>query len=114
MSLDQILNIPMVIQRAGSTKDRYGNSNIDWSHPVSTPVVGWLDTNQRKMQEDGKDRDQTESDGNAFLPPGTDILGTDRLVINGSTYQVFGIPAPVYRPGWGLHHIECRIKRFEG
>jgi hypothetical protein len=114
MSLDQILSIPIVIQRAGPGPDRYNNAGLDWSNPTSVTVSGWLDTNQRKMKEDIRDRDELESDGNAFLPAGTDVRGTDRLIINGITYQVYGIPAPVYRPGWGLHHIECRIKRYAG
>jgi hypothetical protein len=114
MSLDQIFSIPITIQRAGPAQDRYGNINLDWSNPTSTSVLGWLDTNQRKMHEDIKSRDELESDGNAFLPPGTDVKGTDRLIINGITYQVYGIPASVYRPGWGEHHIECRIRRYQG
>ncbi|MEU7096057.1 hypothetical protein [Kitasatospora aureofaciens] len=114
MSLDQIFSISITIQRAGAAKDRYGNVGLDWSNPTSTTVLGWLDTNQRKMHEEIRNRDESESDGNAFLPAGTDILPTDRLIINGTTYQVYGVPAPVYRPGWGLHHIECRIKRFQG
>lgn len=109
-----IFSIPMVIQRAGATTDRYGNAGIDWAHPTSTSVTGWLDTNQRRMGEDSKNRDEADSDGNAFLPPDTDIRSSDRLIVAGQTYQVFGIPAPVVRPGWGVHHIECRIKRFEG
>lgn len=114
MSLDQILNIPITIQRAGPGPDRYGNTNLDWTNPTSVTVNGWLDTNQRKMREEIANRDEIESDGNAFLPAGTDVLGTDRLIINGITYQIYGVPAPVYRPGWGLHHVECRIKRSEG
>lgn len=114
MTIQAMFTIPMVVQRAGLTADRYGNAGIDWAHPVSTNILGWLDTNQRKMGEDDKNRSGADSDGNAFLPPETDIRSSDRLIINGQTYEVFGIPAPVSRPGWGLHHIECRIKRFEG
>lgn len=115
MTLQQILTIPIIIQRAGSAADRYGNVSIDWTNPVSTTVAGWLDTNLRRMGEDDKNRDQVESDGSCFLPGSADVRGTDRLIINGATYQVWGQPAPVLRPGWpGIHHIECRIKRFEG
>lgn len=114
MSLENIFIIPIAIQRAGTNVDRYNNPQIDWTNPVVTTVNGWLDTNQRRMGETETNRDALESDGNAFLPAGTDVLGTDRLVINGITYQVYGIPSPVYRPGLGVHHIECRIKRFSG
>lgn len=115
MTLQQILSVPIIIQRAGPTADRYGNANIDWAHATSTTAYGWLDTNLRRMAEDDKNRDEVESDGSCFLPGTTDVKGTDRLVINGSVYQVWGEPAPVYRPGWpGVHHIECRIKRYQG
>ena len=114
MSLDKILAIPITIVRAGSAPDRYGNTDIDWTHPTETTVSGWLDTNLRRMGEQERDRDELESDGNAYLPAGTDIRGTDRLLIHGVTYQVYGLPSPVFRPGWGVHHVECRIKRFQG
>lgn len=114
MSLSSLLSIPITIKRAGSSTDRYGNANIDWAHPTLTTVSGWLDINQRRMEEDDKNRSGGEMDGSAYLPAGTDVESTDRLLIDGSTYEIFGIPAPIYRPGWGVHHIECRIKRFEG
>jgi len=112
--LENIFTVPIIIQRAGFTVDKYNNPGIDWSNTTETTVSGWLDTNQRRMGEQETNRDALESDGNAFLPAGTDVLGTDRLIINGVTYQVYGIPAPVPRPGFGIHHIECRIKRFSG
>lgn len=80
------MTIPMTIQRAGATADRYGNESIDWSSPTSISVLGWLDTNIRRMGENTEDRDLLESDGTAFLPAGTDIKGTDRIVVGAVTY----------------------------
>ena len=113
--LEQLMTMPMTIERAGSAKDRYGNANIDWTNPTSTPVLGWYDANVKRFQhEDGRVRDEAASDGIVYLPAGTDVLSTDRLLIGTDRYEVFGVPAVIQRPGWGVHHVEIRVKRFLG
>lgn len=115
MSIAQIMTIPMTIERAGHGPDRYGNAGIDWTNMTTTQVVGWYDANvKRFMHEDLKNRDSVDSDGIVYLPAGTDILGTDRLVINGQRYEVFGVPAIIQTPTYGVHHVECRVKVFHG
>ena len=107
--------VEIIIRRAGATKDRYGNTNLDWSNPAdSDPLPGWLDLTPTKAEEKDKNRTDATSDGIAFLPSDADVRATDRLVIDGVVYQVKGLPSPVYRPGYGIHHFECRINRAEG
>ena len=109
-----IFNVPIDIQRQTLVSDEYGdNRQGAWATVYS--VLGWADTNLKKETENIQNRDASNSDGLCFLPTGTDILDTDRLLINGFTYQVYGVPAPINDPrDNSTHHLELRIRRYVG
>ncbi len=109
----KLMSMPITIQNPGATTDQYNRAGADWDHPVSTVVNGWFDIGMRKMAEDEHNRDGGTSDGTAFLPSGSPVTTTSRLVIFGLTYQVFGVPTEAHTPS-GAHHIECRVQRFVG
>lgn len=107
--------VSIIVRRAGATKDRYGNRNQDWSNPVdSQPLEGWLDLKPMKADESDRNRTDATAEGIAYLPAEADVKASDRLVIDGVVYQLHGLPSPIYRPGYGIHHYECRISRAEG
>lgn len=104
----------LTIQRAPLVADRYGNQVRDWSKATATEVLGRLETEERRAEEDDGDRSQLEARGVCFLPPGTDILGTDRIVDQfGVRYEVIGQIATLSTPR-GPHHLEVRVTSLEG
>ena len=111
--LQSMFTITFQIQRQSVVTDAYG-ANRPGTWATHSTVLGWLDTNLKKEFENILNRDEQESDGLCFLPPDADVVGTDRLVANGVTYQVFGIPALVPGRYGAIDHIECRIKRYAG
>lgn len=108
------MTTPITVQRQSFVSDKWGDRRQGtWSD--LTTVNGWADTNLRKSNEAVSDRDEAENDGIVYLPAGTDVLDTDRLVISGVIYQVFGQPATIPVPyGSGQHHLETRVKRYRG
>lgn len=105
--MEQSFDTTATRQRAGTTTDRYGATVADWTSPTETsyacrlvPAVGV------EIVDDGRDALITQP--TARLPYDADVLGGDRLVINGDTYEVDGPPAAYSA------HLDCRIKRVEG
>lgn len=114
MSLENLLTQVCTIVRAGNTVDRYGNSQIDWEHSTSFQTVCHFQPNLRVSKTNSRARDAGESDGYIYLPAGTDILPTDKLLIDDGTYRVYGMPVQVDRPGHGPFYVEVRVKRSLG
>jgi hypothetical protein len=49
-----------------------------------------------------------------FAPPGTDLLPTDRIIYDGTTYEVDGSAQRWHDAGGADHHLELIIKRLAG
>ena len=114
-SILPIMNVPIEIQRKTAVNDAFGNSGNRGTWETINTVNGWLDTNIKKVIEIIQDRDESNSDGVCYLPAGTDIVSTDRIVALGLTYQVFGIPSGIVDPRDGtINHIELRVRRYVG
>ena len=114
MSLYPIMNLSIEIQRQSTVSDAYGDDRLGPWATIST-VNGWLDLNNKKVIEVISNRDEANSDGLCYLPAGTDVLQTDRIVVNSTTYQVFGIPSLIIDPRDGsVHHIEMRVREYRG
>ena len=63
--------------------------------------------------EDVVAQQRTESTHRAFLPPGADVLATDRLRFAGLDYQVDGEPER-HRIRGAEHHLEVLCFRIKG
>lgn len=111
MSIDRFFVRAVTIVRAGSGTDRYGNESLDWSAASSWVTKGWLARVDESEDQDG--RDALISGWRLFLPVGTDVDGRDRVVIDGTTYELDGPPARPWTPD-GEHHVECRLRLVEG
>lgn len=107
-------NMPLSaqIQRQATISDVYGQDRLGTWATIATVNVG-LDLNNKKVTETINNRDEANSDGLCWLPAGTDILHTDRIVVLGDTFQVFGPPSIIVdlRDG-SIHHLECRVRRY--
>jgi hypothetical protein len=113
-------NMPLSaeIQRQATVSDAYGQDRLGAWSTIATVNIG-LDLNNKKVTETINNRDEANSDGLCWLPAGTDILPTDRLVVTvlAITYifQVFGPPSiEVDLRDGSIHHLECRIRRYVG
>lgn len=111
MSLQRMLCQQVTILTPAAATDRYGNVAADWSNASSRQVMAWV--NQTGSTEDLINRDSTTTVGICYLPPGDPIAATDRIQVNGRTFQVDGQPNTADTPR-GVHHIEVRLRDVEG
>ncbi len=113
MTFSSLLVHDVTITRAGSTTDRYGDVIPDWSTASSSSVKGWVSQQSRSEVLDG--REAQVSGWVAFFPAGTDVTGHDRVVWEGTTFEVAGPVNPAWSPRLdGVHHVECQLSVVEG
>jgi head-tail adaptor len=112
VSLARLLARTVTIKRAGSTTDRYGASVKNWNTATTTATTGWL-SQASSVEVNDLGREGQESLWTLVLPVDTDILGGDRVTIEGTTYEVDGPPNRAWTPR-GEHHVEARLKLVQG
>ena len=113
MSINRLMTRPVTVLRAAQRTDRYGNVlRDDWDNPTRTATVGW-DYQQSGIEIlDG--RNAQVSAHILYLPAGTVIDGSDRVEIDGDTFELTGPPRRARRPTTGEHHVEADLKRVDG
>jgi hypothetical protein len=103
----------IVIVRAGTTTDRYGNAQPDWGAGVTRiPVSGVNVQPSGGSTEDSDDKQVTVTGWRLYTPRGMDLdlRETDRVEAWGTTMQVVGKVARWPAPGGGVHHIEADLR----
>lgn len=111
MSLAGLLCHEVTIVRPSTTTDRYGDA-------VKSATAGrrWTTAARVAQQsriEDHDGREARVTDWLVYLPAGTDIVATDRLLWGVFVFEVIGVPnrAPDRRTE---HHVECDLRLVEG
>jgi head-tail adaptor len=111
VSLAGLLVRPVTILQATTTTDRNGATSRSWTSPTLTDTTGWLA--QNTATEDLNHRDGEISTWVLYLPADTTIAATDRVVLDGQTFEVTGPPNPAWTPR-GVHHLEVTVKLMVG
>lgn len=88
--------------RPAVTEDEYHNENLDWSAPASLAIGGVAIALGGTFDVGATDRQPTESDFDLYLPSGSDVVSTDRLIVRGKTCDIVGDPFDWRSPftGW--------------
>lgn len=112
MSITSLLNQTVTIQRRSATgTDDYGNEVPGTTSSVTT--VGYVE--QAVAEEITVDRETYVTDWRVFLPAGTAIDGSDRVVHGAKVFEVVGSPHEVWNPRTQIiHHIEARAREVTG
>lgn len=112
MSIGGLFNQPLSIQRRGVTgTDEYNNEVTGTTATVAT--VGYVE--QTEAKEVTVDRQTFVTDWRVFLPEGTAIDGSDRIVHGTKTLEVVGAPHEVWNPrAKRTHHLEIRAREVTG
>lgn len=111
MGYEQLLIQDVTIIRPGDRTDAYNNSLPDWNDTTTSSTKGWL--HRTASDEVFGNRDAQVSDWVLFLPVATDIRATDRVTVEGSTFEVHG-PPNVLHTKRGAHHIEAALRAVTG
>lgn len=94
---------------ASEELDRYGNPTV--AVQTTEGVAGWFAWNS--TSEDNSDRELRTSVATLIVGPEVSIAAEDRVVFEGSTFQVDGRPMEAW-DHHGLHHRIVPLKVYEG
>lgn len=114
-----MLGIPgetVTVLTAAFIENRYGRYIVDpdWGNATETDVPGCLFAPQ-STSEDNDGRTAVLVGARLYLPAGTILGSTDRVVIRGATYELDGEPSIWADPfGSGLDGIEAQVRKVEG
>ncbi|WP_433701780.1 hypothetical protein [Nocardiopsis sp. CA-288880] len=119
-----IITDQVYVLRPPIVEDAHGNrsrSTKDWAAAVRTgpfdacvqPDSATLGASLATKEERRGGREQLSKSVQVFLQPGTDVLATDGLEINGRIWQVNGEPFTLPDVG-GLGHMICKGDWIEG
>lgn len=111
MSILGRLTRTVTVLRAAADVDRYGNTVADWTAATSTTVAGWYA--QASAAELLAGRDGQIDHAIVYLPAGTDVTGSDRIRIDGTTFDIVGPPNRAHGRN-GEHHVELNVKVVTG
>lgn len=121
MSLAGLLCHEVTILRPATTTDRYGDQVATltgarrWTSPARVVQTDRAEnsTGRRVLTAQHETRQARITDWLCYLPAGTDVTALDRIVWNGLTFEVRGVPnrAPDRR---SEHHVECDLTRVDG
>lgn len=101
-----------VILRPGSTTE-WGQTVVDWENVTEIEVPGCTDYALSGVETINA-KDVSAGARQMFMPPGTDIRGTDRIRHLGRVWEIIGEPSEQISPTGELSHIEVLLKRWEG
>lgn len=106
-----LLPLTVTWQQPGQGSDDYGDTIPDWAGPTETVLRAMVE--QRTATEPpGDGRDATVT-GLVMFTNELGVSADDRIVWDGTTYEVDGDPWVVQSPA-GPHHIEAQLKLVEG
>jgi hypothetical protein len=99
-------------QRGTLTTGPYGSADeIDWTTPAE--VVYAAEVQPLSSDENVVLQQRVESRWRAFLPPGADVVATDRIVWDTVVYEIDGEPERWKRRAV-MHHLELILTKVSG
>lgn len=110
--IDHLLTETVQLRRraADGARDRHGNAARTFDADVDSPARV-----ERERGQDLRDgRDATLQTWRIFLPAGTDLEARDRVVVDGTVFEVDGPPERHRTPTGGEHHVEAQLRLVEG
>lgn len=103
----------ITVLRAPIIADDHGNDKRDWAHASSTIIDG-CDAQPQGSQETLVNEDQTLIAYLVLAPPGSDVRSTDRVELNGRTFEVYGVPGVWTSRSGRLDYVEIRLTDWRG
>lgn len=111
MTLAGLLVHDVTILTPTDEANRYGGTDKRWDTATESTVKGWVAQQSRSEVTDG--REAQVSGWVLYLDPDATVTGRDRVVWEGTTFEVDGPPNPAWSPR-GLHHYEVPLRVVAG
>lgn len=101
-----------------ATDPRDGTQYRDWNNATSTTVhrcnVQPFPLAEKLNFEFNLDREFSRTAIRIYAPPGTDFLPEDRILFNGTSYDIFGSKGDWRRFSGSPHHVQVIARQLEG
>lgn len=110
--LPSFATITVTRLRAAQTTER-GATIRDWDHASEAQVAG-CSVQQDTTSSDYAERANTIQSYTLWAPVDADILRGDRIVANGTTFDVVGVPFSWYSPRGTVDHLTCKMTEWVG
>lgn len=112
-------NETVTIIRAPLKTDPRDNSKWrDWGDATEVVITRCMvqpfPLAEKLNYEEGRDREFARSAVRMYLPPGSDVVSTDRIEWNNREYQVLGHPGIWSRFNGDAHHVAIIAQIREG
>lgn len=98
--------------RAAQTTER-GATIRDWANAQSLAISG-CHVQPDTTSSDYAERANTIQTYTLWAPVDADVLRGDRIVANGTTFDVVGVPFSWYSPRGTVDHMTCKMTEWEG
>ena len=98
--------------RPATATDR-GSTYRDWSN-ATTKTIDGCHVQPDSTSSDFTDRAQSQLTYTLWAPVTADVEKGDRIVAQGRTFDVVGVPFCWYSPTHGVDHMTCRMTEWEG
>lgn len=109
MSIERFFTTCVTIIEPGSASDGYNGAALDWDNPRSARrEMGWLTQVNTTEQIGG--RDITVTGFQLTLPACTSISSKARVLSDGVTYEVDGLPDSTPQTLSGRSHVVVRLR----
>lgn len=103
----------ITVQRAPLVDDGRGNMTADWSAAAATLSPGWA-IDAGDTTEDIANRDGASASYTLRGPWGSDVRGSDRVLLFGDVFEVVGEVLRQPGPTDATSHLIVRLTRWEG
>ncbi|WP_395295549.1 hypothetical protein ACF9IK_20005 [Kitasatospora hibisci] len=100
-----------LVERPTRRTDRYGASVDDWSTSTRAEYPAWIEDQGAELF--GRPAPGGYRTSLLVLPPDADLSLSDRITVDGQTYQL-ARPARLVRTAVGPHHVEAELTNYEG
>lgn len=99
--------------RPGITAQR-GSEIPDWSAATELMIPGCsVQPASTGLSQDGRVLGVSEGLV-CYMPPDADVLVGDRIIYQGETYTITGVPKQWFSPSGGLDNIQLNLQRWQG
>lgn len=105
----------VTVRRAATTTDRYGNTVRDWTSVTDTDVDGCAVAPNGAPETTSDGREAAVERLTIYMPVGSDVEATDRVVVRGDVYDVDSEPSAWTSPYSGTARgVEVTARRSQG
>lgn len=110
--LPSFANVTVTVRRA-PFKEQRGTTVRDWAAATEHEVAG-CEVQPSSTSRDFERAEQLADSWRLYAPPGSDIEAGDRIVFEGTVFDIDGVPYTWKSPTGRVSNMQCRLVEWSG